>query len=394
MGANTDACGVPGPVLRQADGDRSGLYWTRDGTPNPDARRFPVGTTSNPTLLVNAVTLDQLVPASGLCATVSQSPPGGILLNCCFLFPRWLSAQYPRGASIGAASSTLIVKHGIPAHQWLGHQWCKGTEDSPTRGIPMALSGTQTAVRVCWRHRPTRWRWARTGFSSRFARLRWRWRTGVPTAKFQATLYPAPLQMAVEGQAHLVLTVFPEPADALALGAAKVKTGTDVELKPWGLGMCVAGQATATQAQPQPSVTYQVPAARAMRFGAAAIELPSIVLRPQGSDALRMGRARLVQVAKAPSQAMALGQPRTVQIVKPASGCPDSGAAEHPQACGRRHPAGRGWRAFRQAGADGGAGRVGRCPAAWPSRPAGLRLPCARACPGAGRPTVARTHQC
>jgi hypothetical protein len=138
MGANTDACGVPGPVLRQADGDRSGLYWTRDGTPNPDARRFPVGTTSNPTLLVNAVTLDQLVPASGLCATVSQSPPGGILLNCCFLFPRWLSAQYPRGASIGAASSTLIVKHGIPAHQWLGHQWCKGTEDSPTRGIPDA----------------------------------------------------------------------------------------------------------------------------------------------------------------------------------------------------------------------------------------------------------------
>ncbi|MGD9756769.1 MAG: hypothetical protein AB7U71_04495 [Comamonas sp.] len=198
----------------------------------------------------------------------------------------------------------------------------KGTEDSPTRGIPMALSGTQTAVRVLLApsadalalgaHRiqqPIR--------PPSLALVQ----AGVPTAKFQATLYPAPLPMAVEGQAHLVLTVFPESADALALGAAKVKTGTDVELKPWGLGMCVAGQVTVTQAQPQPSVTYQVPGARAMRFGAAAIELPSIVLRPQGVDALRMGSARLVQVAKAaPSQAMALGQPRTVQVVKPAAG--------------------------------------------------------------------------
>ena len=192
----------------------------------------------------------------------------------------------------------------------------------PTRGIPMALSGTQTAVRVLLvpsadalalgAHRtqqPIR--------PPSLALVQ----AGVPTAKFQATLYPAPLPMAVEGQAHLVLTVFPESADALALGAAKVKTGTDVELKPWGLGMCVTGQATVTQAQPQPSVTCQVPGARAMRFGAAAVELPSIVVKPQGADALRMGGPRLVQVAKAaPSQAMALGQPRTVQIVKPASG--------------------------------------------------------------------------
>lgn len=186
----------------------------------------------------------------------------------------------------------------------------------------MALSGTQTSVRVLLAP-------SADALALGAHRIQQPIRppslalaqAGVPTAKFQATLYPAPLPMAVEGQAHLVLTVFPESADALALGAAKVKTGTDVELKPWGLGMCVAGQATATQAQPQPSVTYQVPAARAMRYGAAAIELPSIVLRPQGSDALRMGRARMVQVAKAaPSQAMALGQPRTVQVVKPAAG--------------------------------------------------------------------------
>lgn len=198
----------------------------------------------------------------------------------------------------------------------------KGTEDSPTRGIPMALSGTQTAVRVLLVPSADALKLGahRTQRPLRPPSLALA-QAGVPTAKFQATLYPAPLQMAVEGQAHLVLTVFPEPADALALGAAKVKTGTDVELKPWGLGMCVAGQVTVTQAQPQPSVTYQVPGARAMRFGAAAIELPSIVLRPQGVDALRMGSARLVQVAKAaPSQAMALGQPRTVQVVKPAAG--------------------------------------------------------------------------
>ena len=164
----------------------------------------------------------------------------------------------------------------------------------PTRGIPMALSGTQTAVRVLLVPSADALKLGahRTQRPLRPPSLALA-QAGVPTAKFQATLYPAPLQMAVEGQAHLVLTVFPEPADALALGAAKVKTGTDVELKPWGLGMCVAGQATVTQAQPQPSVTYQVPAARAMRYGAAAIELPSIVLRPQGSDALRMGRARL-----------------------------------------------------------------------------------------------------
>lgn len=198
----------------------------------------------------------------------------------------------------------------------------KGTEDSPTRGIPMVLSGTQTAVRVLLAP-------SADALALGAHRIQQPIRPpslalaqgGVPTAKFQATLYPAPLPMAVEGQAHLVLTVFPEPADALALGTAKVKTGTDVDLKPWGLGMCVSGQATATQAQPQPSVTYQVPGARAMRYGAAAIELPSIVLRPQGADALRMGSARMVQVAKvAPSQAMALGQPRTVQIVKPAAG--------------------------------------------------------------------------
>lgn len=196
------------------------------------------------------------------------------------------------------------------------------TQDSPTRGIPMALSGTQTAVRVLLvpsadalklgAHRIQR---PLRPPSLALAQ------GGAPTAKFQATLYPAPLPMVIEGQAPLVLTVFPEPADALVLGAAKVKTGTDVELKPWGLGMCVTGQATATQTQPQPSVTYQVPPARAMRYGAAAIELPSIVIKPQGADALRMGGARMVQVAKAaPSQAMALGQPRTVQIVKPASG--------------------------------------------------------------------------
>ncbi|WP_341679506.1 hypothetical protein [Comamonas thiooxydans] len=198
----------------------------------------------------------------------------------------------------------------------------KGTEDSPTRGIPMVLSGTQTAVRVLLAP-------SADALAQGAHRIQQPIRPpsltlaqgGVPTAKFQATLYPAPLAMAIEGQAHLVLTVFPEPADALALGAAKVKTGTDVELKPWGLGMCVTGQATVTQTQPQPSVTYQVPAARAMRYGAAAIELPSIVLRPQGSDALRMGSARMVQVAKAaPSLAMVLGQPRTVQIVKPAAG--------------------------------------------------------------------------
>jgi len=195
-------------------------------------------------------------------------------------------------------------------------------QNSPTRGIPMARSGTQTAVRVLLAPSAD----ALTLGAHRIQRpLRppslALAQGGVPTAKFQASLYPAPLPMAVEGQAHLVLTVFAESADALALGSAKVKTGTDVELKPWGLGMCVAGQATATQAQPQPSVTYQVPGARAMRFGAAAVELPSIVVKPQGADALRMGGPRLVQVAKAaPSQAMALGQPRTVQIVKPASG--------------------------------------------------------------------------
>lgn len=192
-------------------------------------------------------------------------------------------------------------------------------EIKTTRGIPLALGGTQTAMRVMLAPSAD----ALTLGAHRFqlpihpASLVLA-QGGVPTAKFQATLYPAPLPMAIEGQAHLVLTVFPESADALALGAARVKTGTDVELKPWGLSMCVAGQATATQAQPQPSVSYQVPGARAMRFGAAAIELPPIVLRPQGADALRTGSARMVQVAKAaPSQAMALGQPRTVQIVKP-----------------------------------------------------------------------------
>ena len=197
----------------------------------------------------------------------------------------------------------------------------EASADSPTRGIPMVLSGTQTAVRVLLAP-------SADALALGAHRIQQQIRPpslalargGVPTAKFQASLYPVPLPMAIEGQAHLVLTVFPESADALALGAAKVKTGTDVELKPWGLGMCVAGQATATQTQPQPSVTYQVPAARAMRYGAAAIELPSIVLKPQGADALRMGGALLVQVAKAaPSHAMALGQPRTVQIVKPVS---------------------------------------------------------------------------
>lgn len=192
----------------------------------------------------------------------------------------------------------------------------------PTRGIPMALSGTQAAVRALLAS-------SADALALGAHRIQIPVRPpslalaqgGVPTAKFQATLYPAPLPMAVEGQAQLVLMVFPESADALALGAAKVKTGTDMELKPWGLGMCLAGQATAAQTQPQPSVTYQVPGARAMRYGAAAIELPSIVLKPQGSDALRMGSARMVQVAKAaPSHAMAFGQPRTVQIVKPAAG--------------------------------------------------------------------------
>ncbi len=194
--------------------------------------------------------------------------------------------------------------------------------DSPTRGIPMVLSGTQTAVRVLLAPSADALKLGahRTQRPLRPPSLELA-QGGVPTAKFQATLYPAPLPMAIEGQARLVLTVFAESADALALGAAKVKTGTDVELKPWGMGMCVTGQATATQTQPQPSVTYQVPAARAMRYGAAAIELPSIVLRPQGADALRVGGARLVQVARAaPSHAMTLGQPRTVQIVKPASG--------------------------------------------------------------------------
>ncbi len=192
----------------------------------------------------------------------------------------------------------------------------------PTRGIPMALSGTQTAVRALLASSADALALGahRIQIPIRAPSLALA-QGGVPTAKFQATLYPAPLPMAVEGQAQLVLTVFPESADALALGAAKVKTGTDVDLKPWGLSMCVAGQTTATQTQPQPSVTYQVPGARAMRYGAAAIELPSIALRPQGEDALRMGGARLVQVAKAaPSNAMAFGQPRTVQIVKPAAG--------------------------------------------------------------------------
>ena len=195
-------------------------------------------------------------------------------------------------------------------------------QDRPTRGIPMALSGTQTAVRVLLAP-------SADALTLGAHRIQQSIRPpslalaqgGVPTAKFQATLYPAPLPMAIEGQARLVLTVFPQSADALALGAAKVKTGTDVELKPWSLGMCVTGQATATQTQPQPSVTYQVPGARVMRYGAAAVELPSIVIKPQGVDALRMGAPRLVQVVKAaPSQAMALGQARTVQIVKPASG--------------------------------------------------------------------------
>lgn len=194
--------------------------------------------------------------------------------------------------------------------------------DSPTRGIPMVLSGTQTAVRVLLAP-------SADALALGAHRIQQQIRPpslalaqgGVPTAKFQATLYPAPLPMAIEGQAHLVLTVFPQSADALALGAAKVKTGTDVELKPWGLGMCVAGQATATQTQPQPSVTYQVPAARAMRFGAAAIELPSIVVKPQGGDALSLGVPRMAQVVKVqPASALNLGQPRTVQIVKPAAG--------------------------------------------------------------------------
>ncbi|MDH1337661.1 hypothetical protein N5D77_26870, partial [Comamonas thiooxydans] len=69
------------------------------------------------------------------------------------------------------------------------------------------------------------------------------------------------------------------------------------------------------------SVTYQVPAARALRFGAAAIELASIVVKPQGGDALSVGVPRTVQVVKVqPASALNLGQPRTVQIVKPASG--------------------------------------------------------------------------
>ena len=198
----------------------------------------------------------------------------------------------------------------------------EASADSPTRGIPMALSGTQTAVRVLMAP-------SADALALGAHRIQLQIRPpslalaqgGVPTAKFQATLYPAPLPMAVEGSAHLVLTVFPESADALALGAAKVKTGTDVELKPWGLGMCVAGQATATQNQPQPSVTYQVPAARALRFGAAAIELASIVVKPQGGDALSVGVPRTVQVVKVqPASALNLGQPRTVQSVKPASG--------------------------------------------------------------------------
>jgi len=193
------------------------------------------------------------------------------------------------------------------------------TPTLPTRGIPMARSGTQTAVRVLL---------APSADALMLGAARAMIQVlppslslaqgGVPTAKFQATLYPAPLPMVVEGQPRLVLTVFPQSADALALGAAKVKTGIDVELKPWGLGMCVEGQATATQTQPQPSVLYQVPGARAMRYGVATIKLPSIVLKPQGADALRIGGARLVQIAKvAPSQAMTLGQPRTAQIVKP-----------------------------------------------------------------------------
>lgn len=195
-------------------------------------------------------------------------------------------------------------------------------EIKTTRGIPLALGGTQTAVRVML---------APSADALSLGAHRFQLpihpsslvlaQGGVPTAKFQATLYPAPLQMTLEGPARLVLTVYPEPSDALALGAAKVKTGTDVELKPWGLSMCVAGQATATQTQPQPSVTYQVPGARAMRFGATAIELPSIVVKPQGGDALSVGVPRMVQAVKVqPASTLNLGQPRTVQIVKPASG--------------------------------------------------------------------------
>lgn len=51
-----------------------------DGTPT-QWPTLSVGTTSNPTLLVNAVTLDQLVPASGLCAHRIPVAAGGILLE-------------------------------------------------------------------------------------------------------------------------------------------------------------------------------------------------------------------------------------------------------------------------------------------------------------------------
>lgn len=191
----------------------------------------------------------------------------------------------------------------------------------PTRGIPMVLSGTPTLARVLFTPAADALQLGmpRTLLALRPPSLPLA-QGGTPIAKFQASLYPVPLPMAIEGQAHLVLTVFAHSADALALGAAKVKSGVDVVLKPWGLNMAVEGWATVTPEQPKPSVTYSVEPSRAMRYGVAAMDQGSIVVKDQGTDALGVGTVRMVRVAKVlPGEAMAMGQPRTVQVLRASS---------------------------------------------------------------------------
>lgn len=129
----------------------------------------------------------------------------------------------------------------------------------PTRGIPMVLSGTPLVARVLFApgHEALQLGLPRTVLPLRPPSLPLAL-GGTPIAKFQASLYPVPLAMAIEAPAQLVHSFTAESEDALALGALKVKSGTDVDLKPWGLNMAAEGWPTVTLTQPKPSVTYQV----------------------------------------------------------------------------------------------------------------------------------------
>lgn len=137
---------------------------------------------------------------------------------------------------------------------------------------------------------------------------------GQAIAKFLTTLYPASLPLSEEGQGQLMLTALAEPADALALGTPKAKSGRDISLLPWGIALSRTGTHMAQVSQPLPDVVYPVQPSRAMRYGTAALVQPAWVARPQGSDALRTGRAQMRQGFQVPSggSAVVLGQPGIV----------------------------------------------------------------------------------